>query len=67
MTSKAGMGWQSRWKRLCLGSLKCNIDVACELDVKAVEFGPLGGCDPCEHTSAFPKGSEKLLTPQEVL
>lgn len=64
--SKAGMGWQSRWKRLHLVSLNCNIDIACELDVKAVGFGPMGGCDPCDHTSTFPTGTEKFLTPQEV-
>lgn len=44
----------------------CNIDVACDLDVKTMDFSPMGGCDSCEHTSTFPIGSEKFLTPQEV-
>lgn len=49
-----------------LGITYCNIDVACDLDVKTMDFSPMGGCDSREHTSTFPNGTEKFLTPQEV-
>lgn len=44
----------------------CSIDLACDLDVKAMDFSPMGGCDPCEQTSTFLTGTEKFLTTQEV-
>lgn len=44
----------------------CYIDVVCDLDVKAMDFSPMGGCHSCKHICTFPAGTKKFLSPQEV-